>query len=262
MKVNWSFITTNVVAIAALAVTIYFSQADLNGHSLTIHLVSSSTLQAPADSKIQDLQITVNGTQIESPYISSLVLINSGSKPIPSADFETPVVLSTRNHSKLISAQIAGTDPEDIPAKILIEDGKLKILPFLSNPKDQIKITLVSSGMPDFTAKARIAGVNEIIFEDMTYEPPNYGRAVMSALFLLGSLAMYSFYFLAGTSPRINIGTGTRLITVMCMMGGAVVAGERVIEFVGTSVFAICATAIYCVVGLAIGHFLSRKYWS
>ncbi|UVM06432.1 hypothetical protein [Pseudomonas laurylsulfatiphila] len=260
MGMDWSFITTNVVALAGIAASFYFSQADLNGHSLTVHLASSSTLQAPADSKIQDLQVIVNGTQIESPFISSLVLINSGSKPISSADFETPVVLSTRNDSKLISAQIAGTDPEEIPVKILIDEGKLKILPFLSNPKDQIRITLVSSGAPDLVVKARVSGVKEIPFEDMTYQAPNYGRAIISVLFFVGSIAMYVFYFLAGSTPGINLGTGTRLITVMCLVGGAVVYVERLAEIIGTGPLAMGAIITLGAIGLIAGYFLNKRY--
>jgi hypothetical protein len=261
MVLNWGFITTNLVAIAGLAATLYFSQEDLNGHSLTVHLVSSSTLQAPADSKIQNLQVTVNGTQIESPYISSLVLVNSGSKSISSADFETPVVLSTRNDSKLISAQIAGTDPEEIPAKILIEDGKLKILPFLSNPKDQIKITLVSSGVPDLAVKARVSGVKEITFKDMTYQAPNYGRVIIFVLFFVGSTAMYIFYFLAGVStPAVKLGTGTRLVTVMCFVAGAVFAAEGIFGFFGPGAFTMGTLSALAGLGSIAGFFLHRSY--
>ncbi|MBB2884474.1 MULTISPECIES: hypothetical protein [Pseudomonas] len=260
MGLDWKFFTTSVIALAALAASIYFPQSELNGHSLTARLISSSALQVPADSKIQDLQITVNGRAIASPYISSLILINTGSKPISSADFESPLVLSTRNDSTLITAQITGSEPADIPVKTLVEDGKLKILPFLSNPKDQIKITLVSSGGLDLVVKARIAGVKEITYEDMTQPSPNIVRAVVSTVLALASVSMYAFFFSVGPSrPGVRVDTGIRLITVICLAAAAVTYGSRLIEFFGNGATAFVVSTLLFVCGSLSGVYLGGR---
>ncbi|PMV27246.1 MULTISPECIES: hypothetical protein [unclassified Pseudomonas] len=231
LGMDWKYFTTLAIGVVGLAIPFYFSQAELNSHSLTLRLVTSSGLQEPVYSELHDLQITVNGTQIKSPYISSLVLINTGSKPIASSDFETPIMLSSR-YSKLISAQITGTEPDDIPAKILLEDGKLKIPAFLSNPKDQIKITLVSSGMPDFLVGARIAGVKEVVYEDQTKQSSQVGRVVTSATLVFLSLSMYGFFFfMAGSRNGLKVDTAVRMITIVCLAGGTLAYAERVIDF-------------------------------
>ena len=146
---DWKFALTSLLAIAGLVIPFYFWQADSSAHSLTVRLISSSALALPADSKIHDLQITVNGSQIESPHVYSLALINTGSKPISSADFESPLDVRTRNDAKLITAQITGSDPADIPVKILLDDNKLKVQPCLlytsPSPRDGLLSRMPSS---------------------------------------------------------------------------------------------------------------------
>lgn len=193
-RLDWKFALTSLLAIVGVLVPVYFWKADFTAQSLTVRLFSSSAIELPADSKIHDLQILVNGSKIESPHIYSLALINSGSKPIPSASFETPLEVRTLTDAKLITAQITGSEPADIPAKILIEDNKLKILPFLSNPQDQINVTIVSSGPLDLVAQARIAGVRDILYEDMSQ---NQTRPISSFFFAfigVACLALYLFY--------------------------------------------------------------------
>lgn len=257
---DWKFFSTILVAIAGLGIPIFFWQADLTAHSLSVRLISSSALQAPAGSGIQDLKIMVNGTAIESSFISSLTLSNTGSKPIASADFETPLELISRNKSALISAQIAKSVPEDIPAKVVVAADRLQILPFLSNPKDEVTITVVSSGQPDFSAKARISGVKEVAYEDMTEAKKTVGSAIFAAALSLIGFAIYVFFMLSGkfSSPSI-VSPGIKMITALWAAITASAISERFTTLLGDTPTALAVSIGFLIVGGALGLVLAIR---
>ncbi|MCG6576498.1 hypothetical protein EGM97_17485 [Pseudomonas sp. AF32] len=216
---DWKYVIGTLLSLVAALLPVYLWQTDLSAYSLTVRLVSSSALQLPSDSKIHDMQIFVNGAKIDSPYIHSLALINTGSKPIPTGSFETPLQIRTMNDAKIITAKITATDPADIPVNLSIEDNQVKILPFLSNPNDQITITLVSSGPLDLRAKARIAGVSDVNFEDTSHSKSRPLQAFFSATVAVLCLALYLF-FLPTTKSRgaIKIGGGIRFLSTAALL--------------------------------------------
>lgn len=182
---DWKFIATTVIALAALVA----SQVDLSSRSLTVRLLATSPLQ-PAQN-IQNLQISLNGQNVESPYISTIELSNTGSKPILSSDFDGALQIQMANEAKLISAEITSTTPKNIPVRVATSENKTAISPFLSNPKDSITIATITSGpRPAFEVRARIVGINEVEFEDNTVQSSSYWK-------LLGKLATsYGLVFL------------------------------------------------------------------
>lgn len=238
---DWKFALNTLLAVAAVLLPAYFWQADLSAQSLTVRLVSSSALELPADSKVHDMQIIVNGTKIESPHIYSLALINTGSKPIPTGSFETPLQIRTLNDAKLITAQITGSEPVGIPAKLLIEENQIKVLPFLSNPKDQIDITLVSSGPLELVAQARIAGVRDLVFEDASQAK---SRPIQGFLFAASGTACLGLYlFLLPTSrsrgPITMIGPIRYFATFVAFASGVYFQGKAsgALELTGAQSF-------------------------
>lgn len=258
---DWKFVLTSLLGIAALALPAYLWQADLSAYALTVRLVSSSSLELPSDSKIHDLQIVVNGTKIEEPYIYSLALINTGSKPIPTGAFETPLLIRTLNDSRLVTAQITGSDPADIPAKILIDDNQLKILPFLSNPKDRIAITLVSSGPLSLRTQARIAGVRDVGFEDMSQNKSQPLVAFFSAAIAVPCLALYFVFLPTSRSPRIfQLGLAMRLFgTFVLLISGVHFAGNVSEALNYTGIYSLVAMLPIFLIGGVIGLFLDRS---
>ncbi|WP_223544579.1 hypothetical protein [Pseudomonas sp. A-B-19] len=182
---DWKFIATTVIAIAALVVP----QIDLSSRSLTVRLLATSPLQPALN--IQNLQISLNGQNVESPYISTIELINTGSKPILSSDFDGALQIQMANDAKLISAEITSTTPKNIPVQVTTSGNKTAISPFLSNPKDSVTIATITSGpRPGFEVRARIVGINEVEFEDKTVKSSSYWK-------LLGDLATsYGLVFL------------------------------------------------------------------
>lgn len=257
---DWKFALTTILAMAGMAFSAYLWRADLSAYSLTVRLASSSALELPSDSKIHDLQIIVNGNKIEAPYIYSLVLINSGSKPIPTANFETPLQVRTLNDAKLITAQITGSEPADIPVKVLIDENQLKILPFLSNPKDQITITLVSSGPLNLIAQARIAGVPEIIFEDISHNKSRPVAALFSAALALLCIGLYLFFLPTPSSKKtIVIGFPLRVLSTIGMfICGVYFASKAGEDFGETGISSFLMMLPIFLVGAFITYLLDR----
>ncbi|WP_413703417.1 hypothetical protein [Pseudomonas sp. Pseusp16] len=187
---DWKFIATTVIAIAALVVP----QIDLSSRSLTVRLLATSPLQPALN--IQNLQISLNGQNVESPYISTIELVNTGSKPILSSDFDGALQLQMSNGAKLVSAEITSTTPKNIPAQVTISGNGMAISPFLSNPKDSITIATISSGpRPAFEVRARIVGINEVGLEDTTIRNSSYWKSVAS---LVNSYGLLFLYFVFG----------------------------------------------------------------
>ncbi|WP_454867369.1 hypothetical protein [Pseudomonas farris] len=258
---DWKFALTTVLALAAAALPAYFWQADLSAHSLTVRLVSSSALELPSDSKIHDMQIIVNGTKIEAPYIYSLVLINTGSKPIPTGNFETPLQIRTMNDAKLVTAQITGSEPAGIPVKLSIDDNQIKILPFLSNPKDQIAITLVSSGPLELTAQARIAGVRDVVFEDTSQSKSRPLEAFFFATLAVLCLSLYLFLLPTSRSRGAIklVGAIRYLSTLVLFVSGVYFVSRASVELNFTSGSSIKVILPLFLIGGVITIFLERS---
>ncbi|MBH3406703.1 hypothetical protein I5P86_16705 [Pseudomonas glycinae] len=164
---DWKFVATFVIAIASLVIPVVIWQVDLSSRSLTVSLVSTTPLQ-PA-SNIQNLQISLNGQNIDSPFLSTLELKNTGSKPVLSSEFDTSLEIFVKGGARLISAEIGSTNPKNIPVKISFQEQEASISPFLSNPKDSVSISIITSGpAPEFEPRARIAGINEVRYEDIS----------------------------------------------------------------------------------------------
>ncbi|WP_077044214.1 hypothetical protein [Pseudomonas sp. KK4] len=226
---DWNAALGTLIALAAFLLPVYLWQADSAAYSLTVRLVSSSALELPPDSKIHDMQIVVNGEKIDAPYVYSLVLINTGSKPIPSGNFETPLQIRTMNDGKLVTAQITGSEPADIPVKLSVEENQIKISPFLSNPEDQIAITLVSSGPLELTAQARISGVRDVVFEDTSQNKTRPLEATFFAVLAVPCLALYLFFLPTSRSRgAIKIVAAVRYLTTVVLFVSGVHFAARV----------------------------------
>jgi hypothetical protein len=186
---DWKFIATTVIAIAALVVP----QIDLSSRSLTVRLLSSSPLQPALN--IQNLQISLNGQNVESPYVSTIELVNTGSKPITSADFDGVLQIKMANDATLINAEITSTTPKNIPAQVATSGNKAAISPYLSNPKDVVTIAAITSGpRPTFEVHARIVGINEVGFEDTTVKKSSYWSSLFGLATSCGLLFLYFIF--------------------------------------------------------------------
>ena len=194
MTFDWKFLLTALLALAGIAVPVLLWQADLNSNAINITLKSSVALQSGANAAIPDLRIVVGEATIESPYLSTLELVNSGTKPIPSSNFEGPMEISSSTGSKILRAKVSSSKPIDLKASVDVTSEMITIAPLLLNPKDTVTLAILTSGsQPKFSARSRIAGISRISFED---ETTKNGRWKVFAFYLPVSFLSLILYFI------------------------------------------------------------------
>ncbi|MBZ9781629.1 hypothetical protein K9857_08700 [Pseudomonas sp. REP124] len=221
---DWKYLLGIAIAIAALALPAYQWQSDLNAHSLSVRKLSSSPLQPFANSKTYDVKMTVNGVELTNPYFNSFEIVNSGSKPILSTDFETPIEFTGASGLQFVSARLDLTEPKEIPVKISVDNSRLSVAPYLSNPKDKIVFSTITSGPdPLITVKARIAGIREVSIEDSSVEHVDIARLIISAVQCLVSLTIYFTY--AWIIPRQRKHQSARTLDWRFLLASALCCG-------------------------------------
>jgi hypothetical protein len=180
---------TLIVAIISLVWALWSGYLGLKPHSLEFKLVSQVAIQPKETDSISGIQVTVDGVQVESPYLSVLELTNNGRKPIPKSDFEAPLELHTGSGVMVVRAQVTTTNPKDIEAHLEATKDVLTLSPLLLNPDDTITISVLTAGKPPaFTPRARIADISILSLYDDT---KNTSNIVETIAFGILTIALY-----------------------------------------------------------------------
>jgi len=192
MKLDWKFGLTLLITIAGVAVPVWLWQTDQTSKSLSVQLATRISLQPKEQDSISGIEISADGSHLEKPHLVVFEIRNNGNKPIPAADFESPVRIHLVSESSIARASISSKTPKDIEATLLTERQDVSLKPTLLNPGDSISITAITSGAaPLFEAAARIVGVTNVVLEDGTTNRPN---RIKLALILCGAiLSLISF---------------------------------------------------------------------
>ncbi|NWE38047.1 hypothetical protein HX875_01085 [Pseudomonas yamanorum] len=219
--IDWKYIVMFLVTLVCALIPVLW-QSSQEARSISVKLSSSTTLQLGPKAGIKDLQVTLDGHNIDRPYLSLFEVVNDGSKPILSSEFESPIELFTKNEASVVTAQIAETIPAGITAKISVDDKRAKIAPYLVNPDDSVFFTILTSGgAPKFEAHARIAGIKEVKYVDSSVPAPN---RVSIAVTLIVALCMITLYFLymAFASRRLIVSSSLARMTGITLITGVV----------------------------------------
>lgn len=197
-------------------------QSSQEARSISVKLLSSTTLQLGPQSGIKDLQVTLDGHNIDRPYLSLFEVVNDGSKPILSSEFESPIEMLTKNEASIVTAQIIDTVPAGITAKVSVDDKRAKIAPYLVNPDDSVFFTILTSGgTPSFEAHARIAGVKGVNYVDSSLPAPNLTGFTVKLIVILCMITLY-FVYMASASSRLIVSTLLARITGITLVIGSV----------------------------------------
>lgn len=174
--------------------------------------------------------MTVDGVELVNPFFSVYEIVNSGSKPILSTDFESPITFAGNSDLAFVSARIDLTEPKDIPVKITLEPSKVSIAPFLSNPGDKVYLSIITSGVdPVISVKARIAGIREIEILDssvVTKSPTRTGIDLFVALGCLTTYFVHAFMGVRRIKEPFKLG-----VTVASMLGCALAGAQSMRSF-------------------------------
>lgn len=218
---DWKFVGQLLLAALAVIATIWVYWADLGSHSLHMRTISSISLQPQQASSLPGLQISFEGKEIGSPYITVLEIINDGSRPIPAGSFELPLEIWSQGNVKILRVQVSEKNPVDLRPNITWTENVLSLKPLLLNSNDSIKFMLITSGgMPEFTARARIEGIASITQEDMgkkNIPPYMWFEAIVAFLLWIAYMSSAS-----GWEPAtVPLGRRVRLLIAVSTFSGA-----------------------------------------
>jgi hypothetical protein len=191
---DWKFYAMLIPAIAGVVLPVLLWQVDLASRALSVRLISSVALQPAPSQPIQDLQMTLDGVKIDSPYLSTLEISNEGSKPISTSDFESPLVISLAPGATNVRARITSRKPLNINGVLAMTPSAVTLQPLLLNPSDSLTLAIISSGTsPVFDAQARISGISKVSYEDSTPEKRGWlrGAGLLGVALLAFSVYMH-----------------------------------------------------------------------
>lgn len=134
MKLDWKFVLTLLITVAGVASPAWLWQADQSSKSLSIKLATRISIQPKAQDFISGIKMPVDGSQLENPHLVVFEIRNDGSRPIPAADFESPVRIHVVSETSLVRASVTGEAPKDIEATLVSERQDMSLKPTLLNP--------------------------------------------------------------------------------------------------------------------------------
>ena len=262
-KLDWKYILMLVVAVAGvLVLPLWESYAEYQAHSLKLRRVSQTALKPAETHAMAGLTISVDGVELDAPYLSVVELVNDGSKAISATDFESPLEIRigpnvfgmfgatfykrgnnftfdqiSKIGPSIVRAVVSGTAPRDIEPSIVSDAQSVKLKPLLLNPKDTIAISIITSGgQPQFTPRARIAGISSVAVEDATKPTtlPLTPSLLMSYAFLLFLASQVTYEGAKGSGVLLNRRSAI-LVTAVTFLGAIYIASGTLERVTGGS---------------------------
>jgi ABC-type glycerol-3-phosphate transport system permease component len=191
------------LAVLGLIIPLWIWRAELNSRALTANLVSSVALQIASTAPMPDIQITIGGKNVESPYLSMLTLTNTGAKPIMAGEYESPIEIGIGGGAKLERASVLSSEPNGLVPELVSETNVVKIKPLLLNSDDTLQLAIITSGpAPTFLPRARIAGISKITLEDKRVKKNYWVSLIVSLGMSLIATLLYTFFAYATVTRK------------------------------------------------------------
>lgn len=172
---------------------VWLWRADLASRSLHFVILSQTPLQPLESETIPDLAVTIGNTKIAAPFLTVLELLNDGSRPVPSNDFESPIEILADTGVNIVRARVTNANPKDIMVELATEPQSVILKPFLINPGDSVTIAVLTEGKsPVFRSRARISGISSVPIIDSSEVSKSPILSVLAALGALLSLVASS----------------------------------------------------------------------
>ncbi|CAH7037971.1 membrane hypothetical protein [Vibrio chagasii] len=111
--------------------------------------------------KWKKLEIKYDDLKLETPYIVGIKFTNSGGVPIERQDFDSQLNIMFDKDVSVLGHKFTKVKPEEIELVATIKNHEISIHPTLLNPGDSFILEALLEGKnPDFTASARISGID------------------------------------------------------------------------------------------------------
>ena len=190
-KGNSSLLIGIIGIVASVVVPIWLWRMDLQAKAVSIRVLSVARLQPPG-SALDNIKVTLDGHEVKDAVLTTIQIVNSGVKPIPASEFESPIRLHVGNGAVIVRAQVTESVPSRLPVVLTTDANSVNIQPLLLNAGDSTKFLLITSqGIPGFSTSGRIAGVSKIGLEFATPQRMPLATQLVTALMALLGIASY-----------------------------------------------------------------------
>ena len=133
-----------IALILTLIIALYF-QWWRNRKNLSYEILSDTALLT-SDEKIREkIQILYEGTPVKDVRLFILKIINNGSQPIKSDDFEKPLSFVFSEDAQILSIETVSVNPDNLDVSVTSQLNKLSIAPILLNSGDFFQLKASSS---------------------------------------------------------------------------------------------------------------------
>ena len=109
------------------------------------------------------IQITFEGKPIQNLSLLVLRIVNDGTIPVTSSDFEEPLSFSFGDDAIILSAEITDVVPRTLKPTLDVDKNHIVLRPLLLNSRDTVSIKLLFTQYAgSIQPYGRIVGVNEV----------------------------------------------------------------------------------------------------
>ncbi|PTN36010.1 hypothetical protein [Desulfonatronum sp. SC1] len=166
LEKNWPMLVVAALIVIAVALANMITATNLPGKGLQIKKVDKTPVEAMDIHPQPTIGLLVDGQPAEDPYLTTLVIRNTGNIPIRGRDYDAPLAIEVTNEPTIIQVHYQLL-PTDMNIETTLSPKALTIAPTLLNPGDVIILQLFTrGGEPEFNAEAHIEGVRKIYTEE------------------------------------------------------------------------------------------------
>lgn len=194
----WQFIGAALGVIVIIVMIILYRRQERH-KELSCVIFSHTPLDAIEPQVVRrKLQISYDGKPVQDVHVLRIAVVNSGNVPITSADYESPITLRFGNEARVLTADIAGSEPNNLRPSIEGKEQFIVMQPALFNQGDFIVLELlVSKYKPPIKVDGRIIGVKDISIRQRIAPPQDkplskraYTGFLLTTYLLVGVLVL------------------------------------------------------------------------
>ncbi len=172
----WSLLVAAAFFCVALGIVSWLASSNLPGRGLVFKLVSKTPLEVNDATDNPPMDVYIGKKPVDYPYLTTIIVKNTGNIPIVPSDFEAPVNISITNDARIVQLYYEFR-PEDISMKLGYTLRDISLSPTLLNPGDTVFIQIFTIDVrPELRISARIMGVNSLISKEWGEIEPQWGK--------------------------------------------------------------------------------------
>ncbi|QET59986.1 hypothetical protein FOB75_03170 [Vibrio parahaemolyticus] len=126
-----------------------------------------------------NLVTSFENAELESAYLTKIMVVNSGSEPIKRADFDSSAVISFDSDIEIIGSRVDHVEPSNLIVTHNFSSDHITFDGLLLNPDDNFVFEILSRNEPiDIRMQSRISGISSPILLDYTAKDGLYLKAI------------------------------------------------------------------------------------